>query len=145
MKLRDISDAIYEEDDRGKMEAMNSLYYEMADYIGTVNPSLYKDFCERAEGILYNISEEEAEMLVREMRPYGEHWTMDDVSNYVSSRGMEPSCEYYLAMNMAFNDYRNTAQMMGIDTPDFYFNIANDFINDVDGKSHKIEKYFREE
>lgn len=145
MKLKEISDQIYANvEDRKRMKKMNEIYYEMADYIMNINPNLYREYCDEAEGILYDICDDEAETIVRNMRPYGEHWNRATVNEYVKSRGVEPSIDYYLAMNMAFNDYRNTAQMVGMDTEDFYFGIAHDFINDPDGKSHKVQKYFKD-
>lgn len=146
MNIKDVSDVIYSNvNDRERMEAMNELYYEMADYVRDTNPSLYRDYCDRAEDILYQMDESEAEMIVRNMRPYGEYWNRSTIDEYVSSQGENPCIDYYLAMNMAYNDYKNTAQMMGVDTVEFYFNIARDFLNDPDAKRHKIEKYFRED
>lgn len=146
MKFKEISDAIYSNtEDRERMEEMNELYYCMAEYISKSNPDLYKQYCDRAEDILYEISEDEAITIVRGMQPYGEHWSIDDIYSFVESKGQEPSIEYYLAMNMAFNDYRNTGQLLNADNADFYFSIAYDFINDPDGKRHKVEKYFRED
>lgn len=146
MKLREISDKIYANvEDRERMEKMNEIYYDMAEYIQNINPSLYRDYCDEAEGILYGITDEESEMIVRNMRPYGEHWNREVVDNYIMSRGETPSKEYYLVMNMAFNDYRNTAQMMGMDTDDFYYSLAHDFIHDPDGPKHKVEKYFKDD
>ena len=102
MNIRDISNAIYANtDDRERMEKMNEIYYAMADYINNINPSLYRDYCDEAEGILYGITDEEAEMIVRNMRPYGEHWTRDVVDGYIASRGEAPSKEYYMVMNLS--------------------------------------------
>lgn len=144
MDFKKISDKIYENtEDRNRMEAMNELYYEMADMFKKQMPSVYDEFTEKAASILYEITPDEAHDLVRNMKPSGEKWTESEVYTFVEAKGVEPSIDYYLAMNMAFNDYRNTAVQFGIDNADFYYSIAHDFINDEDGKKHKVEKYFK--
>ena len=141
MDIKKISDSIYEAND-DRMYKMNDIYYEMADYIKEVNPEMYRNFVEEAEDILYCMSDEDAVMMVRGMMPYGEHWNMNDVYNFVKAQGEEPCIDWYMVMNMMFNAYRTTAQKYGIDSPEFYYNLARDFIHDVDAKPHKVEKYF---
>lgn len=144
MNIKDISDKIYANtEDRERMEAMNDIYYEMADYIKSYNPGMYNEYYERACNILYDITEDEAKVIVRNMKPYGEHWNYDTVCSYVESMGEKPSVDYYLAMNMAYNDYHNAAMQFNMDTPEFYYAIARDFINDPDQKKHKIYNYFK--
>lgn len=51
--------------------------------------------------------------------------------------------EYYLVMNMSYNDYYDVATNFGHQgDAEFYFELANAFINDVDGDKYKVEKYF---
>ena len=46
-------------------------------------------------------------------------------------------------MNMAYNDYRKTAEKFNLeDDVNFYFCIAHDFIEDPDAKEFKVELYF---
>lgn len=43
-------------------------------------------------------------------------------------------------MNMYYNDSHDTAEMVGRgEDPEFYFSLAKDFINDIDGKDFKVE------
>ena len=49
-----------------------------------------------------------------------------------------------MVMNMMYNDYNRTAKQYNSDVPEFYFDLSFDFINDVDAKRHKVEKYFME-
>lgn len=145
MDFKHVSDKIYADtEDRERMEAMNKLYFEMADLIKNQMPNVYREYSEKAADILWSISPEEAQSIVRDMRPSGERWTISDVNSFVEAKGISPSINYYLTMNMAFNDYRNTASQFNVDNAEFYFSIANDFINDEDASSHKVEKYFKE-
>lgn len=104
----------------------------------------YTEIMDKMEKLAYSITKEDAEKIVRSMRPRGEVWTYEQVKEYIGTHGIIDKCvEYYLAMNMAKNDYYNTASTLGAqDNVEFYFNIANDFINDVDADKHKIGKYF---
>lgn len=141
MDLRKISDRIYDaQDDR--MYSMNEIYYEMADYIKDINPEMYRKYVDEAEGILYQMTSEDAERIVRNMMPYGEHWNITDIYNFVRNQGEEPNMYWYLVMNAMYNDNRQTAQRYGLDSPEFYYSLAMDFIKDPDAKPHKIEKYF---
>ncbi|MDO4518589.1 MAG: hypothetical protein Q4B78_05210, partial [Bacillota bacterium] len=119
MELRHISDEIYKDtNDRERMECMNELYYEMADIIKNRMPDVYRDFTVRAEDILYDITAEEARNIVRKMRPYGEHWTKDEVYSVLEDNGINPSIDYYLVMNMMYNDYGDTAKEFDVNTPE---------------------------
>lgn len=143
MELRQVSDMVYANtEDRKRMEQMNNVYYQMADYIKQMNPAKYMEFLEEAEDIAYHYDHEDAEHAVRNMKPYGEHWTYADIKNYLADKGVEDDelCDYYVVMNMAYNDYRRTAERYGIDRPEFYYDIAYDYINDEDADMHKVAK-----
>ena len=144
MDIRKVSDMVYHDDDKYKMEEMNKVYYKMADFIKERNPDVYDQFVIEAEDIAYKMTRTDAEDIVMKMKPYGQHWSYEDVKNYIAERGMDGSltCDYYVAMNMAFNDYNRTARQYGIDRPEFYYDIAWDFLNDEDGPSHKVAKYY---
>lgn len=60
------------------------------------------------------------------------------------AKGITEDCvSWYLVMNMAYNDYHDTAAMVGMsEDAEFYYSIANNFINDIDGKKYKVAKYF---
>lgn len=74
------------------------------------------------------------------MRPAGQHWTHKQVKEYLATKGIT---DYYLVMNMVFNDYQKTAQLFNLQNDvEFYFSLARDFIEDVDAKPFKVERYF---
>lgn len=143
MDIRKISDAIYEGSDKVKKEKMNEIYYRMADYVKNNNKDWYDKFYDEAESIVYEISNEQAMQIVMAMQPYGQRWSMDEVVNLIKTKGiMEHGKCYYMVMNMMYNDYCRTAKQYNVDVPEFYFDLSYDFINDVDSKKHKVEKYF---
>lgn len=143
MNIREISDKIYSNvEDRERMERMNAVYYEMADYIKEHSPTAYSRFYDMAEEVAYSVSLTDAQRIVRNMQPYGERWTYDDIADFVKARGVDDTIDYYLVMNMMCNDYYRTANEYGVDKAEFYFSLARDFINDPDGKPHKVADYF---
>lgn len=143
MDIKNISDKIYSGEDHAKKEEINKIYYEMAEYIKKHDGAAYRMFLERAEDICYNISLDEAKLIVHDMEPYGEKWNYESVKEYLKNRGTENKTKwFYLVMNMAYNDYHRTAQQYNVDSPDFYYDIAYDFINDPDGGKHKVPRYF---
>ena len=115
-------------------------WYEKSDM------SVRTSVSEQMEKLAYRLTPSEAENIVRNMRPRGQNWSMQQVSDYLA--GVDPSADslyYYIAMNMAYNDYASTAKVFGLqNSVEFYYNIAKDFINDVDAKPYKLEKFFSE-
>lgn len=108
------------------------------------SPMLFKETMDRLEDIAYDIPLEKAKEIVRKMRPFGEHWNYETVKHYVEGKDVLGQCVYYyLVMNMMYNDYYDVATNFGhqADT-EFYFELAHAFINDEDGKKHKVERYF---
>ena len=107
-------------------------------------PELYENTMEELEKLAYKIPRDEAEQIVRNMRPKGQYWTYTQVMDLVKSKGIDKCfVSWYLVMNMMYNDYCNTAKMYGLHNDvDFYFSLAKDFIEDPDAKPMKVEKYF---
>lgn len=112
--------------------------------LSEVDSGSYKMFREELEGMLYMYTMPEAEEIVRNMRPYGEMWDSEQITDYVTSKGITCNyIEWYMVMNMMRNDFDKTANIFGHqDDMDFFYNLADDFINDIDGKPYKVGKYF---
>lgn len=141
MDIKTISDIIYSNSDKERMEEMNEVYYRMADYIKEADPDKYRNFVYEAECVAFEYDKDDAEECVHKMKPYGEHWTHEDVRNYLMDKDVgENICDYYVAMNMAYNDYKRTAEKYGMDKVEFYYDIAHDYIHDIDGGKYKVAK-----
>lgn len=105
-----------------------------------------KEVTHKIEELAYSFSLEEAREIVHRMTPYGEHWNCDKVKEFITQKGIQSdmAIKYYVVMNMAYNDYHKTAELFGQkENPEFYYQIAYDFINDADGAEFKVEKYFK--
>lgn len=105
----------------------------------------YSEMIAALEDLFYSIDKTEAQNIVKAMRPYGEYWNLDTIREYLKGKGeSDHLVDYYMAMNMARNDYYDTARAYGAgDDVEFYYNIACNFIHDEDAKPHKLAKYFR--
>lgn len=99
---------------------------------------------DKMQQVAFKISPAEAEAYVKAMRPAGQNWTHKQVKEYLASKGITDRCtDYYLVMNMVYNDYQRTAQLYGLQSDvEFYFSLARDFIEDPDAKPFKVERYF---
>lgn len=89
---------------------------------------------------------DDAEEWTRRMRnsdgSRGEHWSYEQTEQVRKQHGYDCNpTAFYAAMNMAYSDYYNTAQEFGLNNPDFYANIAHDFLDDEDAVSNKIAVY----
>lgn len=131
---------------KGYDERMCCVIAEALDAMEKSDPKLYAQIVEGLEDIAYAIPQQEAEQIVRRMEPYGQNWSMSQVSDVLQAKGVDDNLvNYYLVMNMCYNDYYETASAFNLqkDT-EFFFSLARDFIEDRDGKPHKVEKYFLE-
>ena len=142
-KLREITDKIYDGTNRDKKMEANEIYYKAAEWIEKSWPDRYNELVSMAEDIMYEIDYDWAYDKVKHMRPYGECWTFGTIKEYVSEKPIEcDPIEYYLCMNMAYNDYKEIADRNGLDITEFCYTIAKRFIEDEDAPSHKVAKYF---
>ena len=116
----------------------------MLDKLSRKDPSLYGEYIEQLEHLAYRNPRDEAERIVRNMRPKGQYWSYQQVMDLVKSKGITSDwVNWYLVMNMVYNDFCGTAKHYGLhNDPEFFFHLAKDFIEDPDAKPMKVEKYF---
>jgi predicted transcriptional regulator len=96
--------------------------------------------------IAYTFSLEEANKIVLHMSPYGQHWTYEQIVEFVKTKNVDPNqyIHYYLVMNMTYNDYYQTAEIFGLkNNTDFFYWLSKNFIEDPDATEFKVEKYFK--
>lgn len=130
---------------KGGEQEVWSLFDETMENIQHRYPDLYKQVAEELEGLAFKIPYDEAQQIVRGMRPRGEVFSHDEVKRILSKYNVQVKCtiEYYLCMNMMANDYLNTARSFGLERDEkFFLSLAKDFIDDVDGKPYKVQRYF---
>lgn len=127
-----------------KMAESNAVLDTMFAELEKAHKPLYDKTMRNFEEIAFRIEPGDAAKIVGAMRPFGEKWSYETVQSFIAEKGItDHVCRWYLSMNMAYNDYYNTAKTMGAqDSPEFFFSIAKDFINDQDAAPFKVERYF---
>lgn len=132
--------------DKGVEDEIWTISEDMLNKLARKDPALYSSYIDQLEQLAYRIPKEEAERIVRAMRPKGQYWTYTQVVDLVKPKGVTGDwTSWYLVMNMMYNDYCNTAKMYGLQNDvDFFYHLAKDFIEDPDAKPMKVEKYFLE-
>lgn len=74
----------------------------------------------------------------------GPHWNMEQVRHAMEQRGMSGDLvEMWAAMNMMYSDYCKVAKKLGVNTMDFYTEMAKAFLDDRDaGAGDKLSAYY---
>jgi len=131
--------------DNGKIEDM----HELSDILDDTMEELCKydiDTYKKYKMKLYTmangnvLSKEMAEEIVDHMRPYGKRWEMEETKQIQEEQGIGDirPVDFYVVMNMAYNDYR---KLFGDDTQ-MYVRFTENFIRDEDAKEGKVFLYF---
>lgn len=125
-------------------EQVNEINCQAYEALKRSDPRTYANLTEWLETLAYSIDKTHAEEIVRNMRPKGQMWTCEQVKQLVESKGITSNfIDWYLVMNMCYNDYYSTAAIYGLQNDvDFYYNLAKDFIEDPDAEPHKVARYF---
>ena len=79
----------------------------------------------------------------------GPHWTMEQTTAVAESMGIQapvvPRWAWGVAMNMMYSDYYDVARKFGVNVPEFYAELAREFLTDKDGPGpeEKLCAYYR--
>ena len=93
---------------------------------------------------------EDAERWVQHMQnadgSTGPHWTLEQTEAVAGSVGVHNVAPWvwYAAMNMMYSDYWESATRYGVDRPEYYADLAKEFLFDKDagGPEQKIAAYY---
>lgn len=93
-----------------------------------------KDIYEMAYGKV--LTKDIAEKAVADMKPDGEHWSIEQTTSVKKQYGYEEidDVEFYAVMNMAWNDYKDLFK----DDLEMYAKFSKAFISDIDAKKDKV-------
>lgn len=140
--VREVIDQISNKHDTDEVWSM--VWDKVCEAMSRLDSRTYQNLVEELQEILYWIPRDEAERIVRNMKPYGEYWNYEAIKQLLESKNYHDNvCQWYLVMNMCYNDYYSTAKMYGLQGDvDFYFNLAKNFIEDPDAAPFKVNKYF---
>lgn len=102
----------------------------------------------RAKGGEMMLTEEMAhewmEGLHNEDGTKGPHWTMDQVKQVMSQRGIKGDVmEYWVILNSLYSDYCGVLKKHGANNMDVYTDLAKAWIDDKDAMEGKAARYFQ--
>lgn len=130
--------------DKGVGDEVWTISEDMLNKLSRKDPMMFDEYMDKLEHLAYRIPKDEAERIVRAMRPKGQYWSYTQVIDLVKSKGVTGDwVNWYLVMNMVYNDFCATAKHFGLQNDvEFFYHLAKDFIEDPDAKPMKVEKYF---
>ena len=130
--------------DKGVGDEVWTISEDMLNKLARKDPMMFDEYIDKLEHLAYRIPKDEAERIVRAMRPKGQYWSYTQVMDLVKSKGVTGDwVNWYLVMNMVYNDFCATAKHFGLQNDvEFFYHLAKDFIEDPDAKPMKVEKYF---
>lgn len=130
--------------DKGVDDEVWTISEDMLNKLSRKDPMMFEEYIAKLEHLAYRIPKDEAERIVRSMRPKGQYWTYAQVMDLAKSKGITGDwTNWYLVMNMVYNDFCTTAKHFGLQNDvEFFYHLAKDFIEDPDAKPMKVEKYF---
>ena len=100
------------------------------------------------------LTREKAEKWVRSMhgddpKSRGEMWSYEDAKKLAEERGLptegQEMIDFYVVLNMAYTDYCKVAKEHGVDTEDYYADLAEAWLYDRDAKppTEKLMAYHK--
>lgn len=138
--MSDYIDKIVANGKQEDMECLKDIFANVMSELKETNPNKYKAYKIKIKGMAYNyeIDEELAKEIVSNMKPLGEYWTIEEISN-ANGEDNHRIEDMYIVMNSMANDYQN---VISLDDTDTYVRLARAWLDDEDGKEHKVWKYF---
>ena len=123
---------------------LEELIDEMLVDLSRTEEHLYQKYKDIIEDAMYGIDEAEAVEIVKSFKPYGEIFTITKVKDILAKMGKSDDeyVDYYLCMNMFYNDYKRYVDMKRLDVQDFCYELSKMFICDEDAPKHKVSKFF---
>lgn len=95
-------------------------------------------------GMDENMAREWTSKMENEDGTKGPHWNMEQIKKVMEQRNMTGDpVEFWVAMNMMYSDYCKAAKKLGVNTVDFYAEMARSFLDDKDaGAPDKLTAYY---
>lgn len=126
-------------------DCLENILYNITEDLRKYNKQLADKYDSMIDDIMYDISDTDATKIVRSFKPYGEVFSMNDITEMLQRLQVSTKycVDYYLCMNMFYNDYKLYAEAKRLDVKDFCYEMSKLFINDIDAPKHKVAKYFK--
>ena len=140
--IREYIEKIGESKDINKMERLGEMLEELIGGLIESHHELYEDYKEELYELAYGrkLNKELAIEWVSEMKPIGEHWTLEQTTSAKESLGYElDNIDFYVVSNMIYNDYNDLVK----DNEELALKLAYDWLHDEDAKDNKLYCYWK--
>lgn len=138
--MRKYIDMIVEKGNKEDMDCLGDILLESLQDLKESNHDKYHRYKNKIKGMAYDykIDADLAKEIVHDMKPTGECWTMEALYSLIPNdpHGIE---DMYVVMNSLANDYKD---IIPISQRDTYIKMAHAWIDDIDGRDHKVWWYF---
>lgn len=116
--------------------------YREGDHMMGAKPR--KGGAKSSMGMDENMAREWTSKMENEDGTKGPHWNMEQIKKVMEQRNMTGDpVEFWVAMNMMYSDYCKVAKKLGVNTVDFYAEMAKAFLEDKDtGVPDKLTAYY---
>lgn len=142
MKIREMINYIIENRDKEDMLILNDMLNNLICDLKENNPKLYYEYKTKLYEIAYGkvILPEKAEEIVKNMIPYGEHYSIERAKEITSEYNLKHSVsDVYLVLNSIYNDY---CSIYGEDNDENYIKMTKAWLDDKDAIDDKVYVYF---
>lgn len=143
MKVKEMLTKIIEKGNIEDMYKLNDMLDDLICDLKEQKPKLYKEYKKELYELAYGniILEDKAIEIVNNMKPYGEHYTIENSKEIKSEYSMKHSVsDIYLVINSLYNDY---CDLIG-DNDEMYIKMTKLWLNDTDSVEDKVYVYFTE-
>lgn len=140
--IKQYIDKIGESKDTSKMERLGDMLEELIYSLKENHPKEYEDYKEELYELAYGkkINQETAMKWVSEMKPVGEHWSMEQTTNAMQSLGYNfDTISFYVVANMMYNDYNDLVK----ENEELALRLAKDWLDDEDATENKLYCYWK--
>mgnify|MGYP004541658431 FL=1 len=141
MKIKEMLNVIIDKGNVKDMYKLNEMLNDLICDLKEQNPRLYKEYKKELYEVAYGnvILEDKAKEIVQNMKPYKEHFTMENAKEIKDDYSIKHSIsDVYLVVNSLYNDYHEILD----ENNDMYAKMTKLWLNDADSVDDKVYEYF---
>jgi hypothetical protein len=136
-------DKIVKEEDTKEMVDLSYMLEDVICDLKEYDYAKYKYYKMKLYEMAYGcvLNEEMATEIVENMKPYHEHWPLEQTTNVKNEYGIKDKIrdiDFYVVMNSAYNDFKDLFD----EDLDKYVEYTKLFILDEDARDGKVYKYY---
>lgn len=143
MKIKEMLKKIVEKGNIEDIYKLNEMLDNLICDLKEQKPKLYKEYKKELYELAYGnvILEDKAIEIVKNMKPFGEHYTMQDAKEIKDDYSIKYSIsDIYLVVNSLYNDYHNLLE----ENDEMYAKMTKLWLDDSDSIEDKVYVYFLE-